>query len=157
MSGGEGAPSPALPTVPAEKLATAPEFPFEHPVAVRFRDLDPMGHAHHSLPLVYFEEARAAFWRGLTGQDGLEAIDYVIGGVRVTYRERVTFPMSATVALRVSRIGGRSFTIDYELRGPEGRLLVEGSTDQVLYDYSAGRSKAIPEALRAALEASTGG
>ncbi len=131
-------------------------FPFEHPVAVRFRDLDPMGHAHHSLPLIYFEEARAAFWRDLAGRDDLGAIDYVIGRVRVTYRERVRFPMAATVALRVARIGGSSFTLDYELRGPEGRVLVEGSTDQVLYDYEAGRPKRIPAEIRAALAVAAG-
>ena len=148
-------PAPAAPSAQGE--GRRPDFPFSHPVAVRFRDLDPMGHAHHSLPLVYFEEARAAFWRMLTGEDGLEAIDYVIGGVRVAYRERVRFPMTATVELRVSRIGDRSFTFEYELRGPEGQVLVEGSTDQVLYDYPAGRSKPIPEALRAALEAAAGG
>ncbi|HSM36507.1 MAG TPA: thioesterase family protein [Longimicrobiales bacterium] len=135
----------------------APGFPFEYPVTVRFRDLDPMGHAHHSLPLIYFEEARAAFWRQLTGRGEIEAIDYVIGGVRVTYRERVRFPLSARVVLRVARIGTSSFTIDYELRGPEGRLLVEGSTDQVLYDYHAGGPKVIPPELRAGLEAATAG
>lgn len=134
----------------------AVSFPFEYPVTVRFRDLDPMGHAHHSLPLIYFEEARAAFWRHLTGRDEIESIDYVIGGVRIRYRERVRFPLSAKVVLRVARIGNSSFTIDYELRGPEGRLLVEGSTDQVLYDYHAGRSKVIPAEIRAGLEAATG-
>jgi acyl-CoA thioester hydrolase len=131
-------------------------FPFEYPVTVRFRDLDPMGHAHHSLPLIYFEEARAAFWRQLTGREDIEAIDYVVGGVRLTYRERVRFPLSARVVLRVARVGNSSFTIDYQLRGPAGRLLVEGSTDQVLYDYHAGRSKVIPDEIRAGLEAATG-
>jgi acyl-CoA thioester hydrolase len=142
---------------PVSETDAAPGFPFAYPVTVRFRDLDPMGHAHHSLPLIYFEEARAAFWRQLTGRDEIESIDYVIGRVRVTYRERVRFPLSAKVALRVARIGTSSFTIDYELRGPAGGLLVEGSTDQVLYDYHVGRPKVIPPEIRAGLEAATGG
>lgn len=140
----------------AGRASGQPAFPFEHPVTVRFRDLDPMGHAHHSLPLVYFEEARAAFWRKITGRDDLDAIDYVIAAVRVSYRERVRFPLSAKVALRVARIGDSSFTIEYELRAPDGRVLVEGSTDQVLYDYRAGRSKAIPEGMRRGLEGARG-
>jgi acyl-CoA thioester hydrolase len=115
-----------------------------------------MGHAHHSLPLIYFEEARAAFWRRITGRDDLESIDYVIAGVRVRFLERVRFPLSAKVGLRVARIGNSSFSIEYELRGPGGRLLVEGSTDQVLYDYDAGRSKVIPREIRRELEAATG-
>ncbi|HUG01930.1 MAG TPA: thioesterase family protein [Longimicrobiales bacterium] len=142
----------------SDRAAEAPAhaFPFEYPVSVRFRDLDPMGHAHHSLPLIYFEEARAAFWRRITGRDDLESIDYVIAGVRVRFLERVRFPLSAKVGLRVARIGNSSFSIEYELRGPGGRLLVEGSTDQVLYDYDAGRSKVIPREIRRELEAATG-
>ncbi|MEN8376271.1 MAG: thioesterase family protein [Gemmatimonadota bacterium] len=144
-------------TPPAADAAPAtPAFPFEYPVTVRFRDLDPMGHAHHSLPLIYFEEARAAFWRHLTGRDDLEAIDYIMAGVRLSYRARVRFPLSARVHLRVSRVGNSSFGLEYELRGPGGRVLVEGATDQVLYDYHAERSKVIPPEIRAGLEAATG-
>ncbi len=59
--------------VPA--AGASPEaYRFRYAVDVRFRDLDPMGHAHHSLPLIYFEEARAAYWRDVVGQGGLTGI-----------------------------------------------------------------------------------
>jgi len=121
---------------------------FRCPVEVRFRDLDPMGHAHHTLPLIYFEEARAAYWREVAGRSGLQDIDYVIGEVQVRFHNRIRWPARLEVGVRVSRIGGKSFVMEYELRDGEGVLLATGRTVQVMYDYAAGRSVAVPAELR---------
>ena len=43
-------------------------YRFRHPVEVRFKDIDIGGHAHHSHALVYFEEARSAYWREGVGR-----------------------------------------------------------------------------------------
>ena len=47
---------------------------FETPVAVRFKDLDAMGHVNNAVFATYFEEARATFAReamGLATVDGI--------------------------------------------------------------------------------------
>ncbi|MGH7446200.1 MAG: acyl-CoA thioesterase, partial [Longimicrobiales bacterium] len=77
---------------------------FRAAVPVRFRDLDPMGHAHHTLPLVYLEEARAAFWRMLKGSDSLDAIDYVMAEITLRFHARIRFPSTVTVGLSLSRV-----------------------------------------------------
>ncbi len=123
-------------------------FRFRHAVEVRFRDLDPMGHAHHSLPLVYFEEARAAYWRDVAGQGGLAGIGYVMGEVSLRYHARIHFPQRLQVLTRVSRLGGKSWSMQYQLRGPGGELLASGESTQVMYDYAAGSSIPIPEDIR---------
>lgn len=125
---------------------------FLHEVEVRFRDLDPMGHVHHSLPLIYFEEARAAFWRRLVGSPALEAIEYVIAECHIRYRARVHYPGHATVTVSVTKVGTRSFELSYELRGAGG-LLAEGRTAQVMYDYRARRPTEIPIEVRGRLAA----
>ncbi len=124
-------------------------FRFHHPVEVRFRDLDPMGHAHHSLPLIYFEEARAAYWRDVAGQGGLTGIGYVMGEVRVRYHARIHFPQQLQVLARVARLGGRSWDMQYQLRTPAGELLASGESTQVMYDYAAAASIPIPDDIRA--------
>ncbi|HEX6132962.1 MAG TPA: thioesterase family protein [Longimicrobiales bacterium] len=121
-------------------------------VPVRFRDLDPMGHAHHTLPLIYLEEARAAFWRMLKGSAALDVIDYVMAEVTVRFHGRIRFPSDVLVGLAVRRVGGKSFTTDFEIRSETGALLAEGSAVQVAYDYAAERSKPIEAADRAVLE-----
>lgn len=127
-------------------------FRFEHPAEVRFRDLDSMGHAHHSLPLIYFEEARAAYWREVVGRSGPDGIDYILAEANVAFHARILFPQRVKVLLRVSRIGSSSFEMEYQLRSAEDALLADGRTAQVMYDYAAGRSKPIPAEVRARME-----
>lgn len=129
---------------------------FRHHVEVRFHDLDAMGHAHHTLPLIYFEEARAAYWREVAGRAGVEDIDYVMGEVQVRYHGRIRYPARLEVGVRVSQIGGKSFVMEYELRDAEGVLLASGRTVQVMYDYAAGRSVAMPAELRERIRAFEG-
>jgi len=133
--------------------ASDPAFRFHHQVDVRFRDVDAMGHAHHSLPLVYLEEARAAYWRDVAGRATLADIDYVMAEVTVRYHRRITWPDRLDVALRVSRLGGKSFEMAFEIRSGAGELVASGSTVQVMYDYAAGAAMAIPAELRARIEA----
>jgi acyl-CoA thioester hydrolase len=126
---------------------------FRHEVEVRFRDLDPMGHAHHSLLLVYFEEARAAFWRELTGRSELAAIDYIMAEFNLRFLDRVLYPARLTVALEVLAVGTKSFTLGYALVAADGRRLAEGRSVQVMYDYGESCSKEIPPDLRSRLGA----
>lgn len=131
-------------------LTPSPDGWFRHAVSVRFRDLDPMGHAHHTLPLVYLEEARAAFWRGLRGPD-LDHIDYVMAEVTVRFHGRILYPAELTVLLGAGDVGDRSFRLDFEIRDGAGTLLSSGTGVQVAYDYDAVRSKPIDPDVRAAL------
>lgn len=132
-------------------------YRFVHEVEVRFRDLDPMGHVHHTLPLVYFEEARAAYWREVVGRPGLEDVDYAIGEVALRYHERVRWPGRLRIGVRVSRLGEKSFAMEYEARSAEGVVLVTGRTVQVMFDYATGRSKPIPPEVRRRIEVFEGG
>ena len=125
---------------------------FRTRVPVRFRDLDAMGHAHHTLPLIYLEEARAAFWRELRGSAAMESIDYVMAEVTVRFHARIRYPSDVVVGLAVQRVGARSFTTAFEVRSADGELLSSGSAVQVMYDYDAGSSKPIEGDVRRALE-----
>ncbi len=125
-------------------------FRFHHDVEVRFRDLDPMGHAHHSLALIYFEEARTAYWREVAGGVA-ESIDFVLGEVLVRYHARTLFPGRLRVGVRTAHVSGRSFTMEYEARRADGTLVSSGRTVQVMFDYALGGSKPVPGELRSRL------
>jgi len=134
----------------------APAFRFHRAVEVRFRDLDAMGHAHHTLPLVYLEEARAAYWRDVARQDGIGGIDYVMAEVTVRFHQRIEYPGRLDIGLRVSRIGTKSFEMEFEIRNPAGEPVASGRTVQVMYDYAAAGSKTVPAELRQRIEAFEG-
>jgi acyl-CoA thioester hydrolase len=123
-------------------------FRYHRTVEVRFRDLDPMGHAHHSLALIYFEEARAAYWRDVAGRADLTSIDYILAEIVIRYHARTHFPDTLDVAIRATKVGGKSFELEYEVRSGTGELLISGKTVQVMYDYSASASKVIPDDIR---------
>lgn len=127
------------------------EFRVVQTVPVRFKDVDVGGHAHHSHALVYFEEARAAYWARVTGRGGLDGIDYILAEARVRYHDRVLWPQDLSVGVRVSRLGKRHFEMTYEARGSDGTLLVSGATVQVMYDYELRSTMPIPERFRAAI------
>jgi len=145
------------PVPPAGAHAGAPpterEFRFHHSVEVRFHDLDAMGHAHHTLPLIYVEEARAAYWREIAGRRDLDEIDYVLAEVTVRYHRRIAYPGRLDVSLRVKRVGRSSFEMDFEIREAESaELLASGSTVQVAFDYAGGRSKPLSDEVRERIE-----
>lgn len=125
---------------------------FRVAVPVRFRDLDAMGHAHHTLPLIYLEEARAAFWRMLKNDTSVAAIDYVMAEITLRFHARIRFPSIVNVGLAVSRVGTKSFATDFEVRDEDGELLSSGSAVQVAYDYAADRSKPIDATDRSVLD-----
>jgi len=120
-------------------------FRFRHPVAVRFRDIDEMGHAHHTMPLVYIEEARSAYWREVLGRGEL---DFIMGEVGVRFHRRIRYPSLLSVGVRTTRLGGRSLAMEYDVRDEQGMVLAEGWSEQVMYDYAAARSKPVPDELR---------
>lgn len=137
-------------------MAASQDYHFHHSVAVRFRDIDVGGHAHHSEALMYFEEARAAYWRRIAGRPAIDDIDYVLAEAEVRWHRRVLWPQTLSVAVRVSRLGRKHFDMEYEVLGEAGDLLISGHTVQVMYDYETERPKRLSEELRAAIEAHEG-
>jgi len=133
-----------------------PAFRFRHPVSVRFRDIDVGGHAHHSQALIYFEEARAAYWSAVVGRGGLEGVDYIVAEAAVRWHQRVLWPQTVMVGVRVARLGKKHFEMEYEVLGEGGARLQSGRTVQVMYDYRSGVSVRVPDAVRRTLEAHDG-
>jgi len=131
-------------------------FTFWHAVEVRFKDIDVGGHAHHSLALVYFEEARARYWSEVAGRRRVDEVDFILAEARVRYHARILYPQRLTVGVRVSSMGKKHFVMEYLIRGAGGEDLASGETTMVMFDYASGRTKPMPEEIRAAIEAHGG-
>jgi acyl-CoA thioester hydrolase len=125
---------------------SADRFRYRRRVEVRFRDIDEMGHAHHTMPLVYIEEARTSYWRDVLGRPEL---DFIMGEIGVRFHQRIRYPSTVSVGVRTTRLGGRSLAMEYDIRDEAGELLADGWSEQVMFDYAAGRSMAIPPEMRA--------
>ncbi len=132
-------------------------FRFTHPVDVRFRDLDLGGHVHHTQAFVYFEEARGAYWRDVTGRSDPGEIDFILAEASVRYHRRILYPQCLQVGVRIAVLAKKYFVMEYAVRSEEGERLVTGSTTLFMYDYSEGRTVAVPEEVRSRIEAREGG
>jgi acyl-CoA thioester hydrolase len=133
-------------------------YRFVHEVALRFSDIDALGHVNNAVYLTYFESARVAWWLELTGRSGLEALDVILARAEVDYRSPLRFGERLEVGVRCVSLGRTSIVL--ELRAEEavsGRLVAEGRNVCVLFDYASGRKRALPDDLRARLAASDPG
>ena len=125
---------------------------FVHREAVRFRDLDPMGHVNNAVFLTYIESARAAFLQHLGAVQTLEDLAIIVARIEIDFRAPVRFGDEVEVSVRVSRFGEKSFDLEHELR-VAGDLVAEAKTVLVTYDYEKRAPVEIPAEWREKLAA----
>jgi len=125
------------------------KFSIELPV--QFRDLDVMGHVNNATYLQYMETARVELARKL-GQvrEGFRP-GFIIASARVEFKKPIRDERQITVSIWVSRIGDRSWDLDYTIRGPRGVQYAVGRTTQVAYDYKTRAAVQVSGKLRTEL------
>ena len=139
--------------------------PVRVPIQIRWRDLDALGHVNNAVFITYFEYARLAYIRELLGSDAEidrqtmlpVGFQFILAEVTCSYRSPVTLEDRPVVEIWVSEVGRKSFVFQYRMTDEQsGRLLAEGRSAQVWYDYRAGTSVAIPAEVILQLEAKQG-
>jgi acyl-CoA thioester hydrolase len=118
-------------------------------VAVRWQDLDALGHVGHAVYLTYFEEQRD---RWLFERLGLNGNDYVVASTQVEYESPIALgdgPVCVSGSLE--RLGKSSLAFAAELRAADGRVCARSQTSIVLWDRSLAESRPLTDEERAAL------
>lgn len=129
--------------------AVLAEYPFHYRIEVRFRDLDALGHVNNAVYATYFESARIAYYQRLVG-GSLDRLGIILAELTISYKAPAHFGDELLVGVRVSRIGSKSFTMDYAIaRVGDGALIATGQSVLVAYDYAAGRSVPVSDEFRA--------
>ena len=121
-------------------------FPFVYRDTVRFRDLDGMGHVNNAVFFTYMESARIAFLSSLGAGDNPQQ-SLILARIEVDFRSPIAFGEEVEVGVRASRVGTKSFDLEYEIRA-DGRVAGEGKSVLVGYDYERGASVEIPAGWR---------
>ncbi len=119
-------------------------YPFVHRETVRFRDLDGMAHVNNAVFLTYLEQARLS-WFGDSDVQPLH--DVILARTEIDFRSPVHMGEVVEIGVRASRIGTKSFELEYELQAG-GRLVAEARSVLVGYDYERAESTPIPERWR---------
>jgi acyl-CoA thioester hydrolase len=127
-------------------------FRFVHPQEVSFRDLDVFGHVNNAVYLTYVENARIAYLREVLGLESLDDLLVIVAKVHIDFVSRASLGESLEVGTRVSRIGTKSFDVDHEIHGPDGRLVARAETTLVTFDYRGDSTMPVPDLWRERIE-----
>ena len=133
--------------------SSSPSFSVVHEIRPRFRDTDAMGHLNNAVYVTYLEIARQAYWEHAWRQSDYSSVPFILAHVTIDFRSEALVSEVLEIGIRCEWIGDRSFAFVYRVwEKLSQRLVVEATTIQVCYDYSAKRSVPMPDALRARLE-----
>jgi acyl-CoA thioester hydrolase len=137
------------------------------PIEVRWRDLDALGHINNAEYFTYFECARTTYGQALLAAGGEHwaasgqlpaGFQFIIASASCEFRSQAYLGEALQVAIWASQVGHKSFVFDYRITVPDtGRLVAEGRTTQVWYDYAAGHSLPVPAEVVARMEQLQGG
>jgi acyl-CoA thioester hydrolase len=117
-------------------------------IAVRWRDLDMLGHLNQAVYHELLEEARAELIAGL----GERGFAFVLARVELDYRHEVRRDHGhVDVVAAIGRVGRSSIAIDHRVLLPDGTVAAEGTSVLVAWDMDARRSRALTDDERSAL------
>jgi len=121
-----------------------------HPVDVRWRDTDALGHVNHVVFLTYLEEARDAFYARILGSDPI----YVVVRLEVDLSAEVRYEdRRVAVQVAVERVGTTSLTTNETIRTSAGWVAAQARVVTVRWDAASRQPIPFTEAERERLAA----
>lgn len=123
---------------------------------VRYSECDPLGIAHHSSYVIWFEEVRHEYMRRHQSdynQLAEEGVFMPLSELRVRYRAPARFGDVVTVRSWMTEVKSRRATFYHEVRhGETEEVLAEGETVHICFDVKTMELKKIPPRVRGLLE-----
>ncbi len=123
---------------------------FEHPVEVRWRDTDALGHVNHAVFLSYLEEGRDAFFIQALGGDP----NYVVARLEIDFHAEVRHSHGRVlVRIEAQRLGTTSLTTRETILTPAQEVAAEARAVTVRWDRRGRTPVPFTDAERARLTA----
>jgi acyl-CoA thioester hydrolase len=135
-------------------------FKHKTPIEIRFADVDAFGHVNNAKFLTYVEMARVRYFDEIVewGYDwSKEGI--ILARAEIDFIQPILFKDELTVFTRCSRIGRKSFDLEYQLsviRDGKEILKADACTVMVAFDYQRHQSIEVPASWREAILAYEG-
>ncbi len=127
-------------------------------VPLRWSDMDAYGHVNNVQYLRLLEESRITVfeqWFGGRGSHSMLEGGVIVARQEIDYLRPLVYRQAGVrVDLRVSKVGGSSFDIGYEMRDPEGvgdQLYARAETTLAAFDLETERPRRLPTETRGAL------
>ncbi|MFN3200252.1 MAG: acyl-CoA thioesterase [Bradymonadia bacterium] len=134
-------------------MSATPPAAFERVITPRFHEVDRAGIAFFGRVFEYCHVVYEELWAALTEGKGLiTAFDDLGFGTPVVhtsadYKKPMRMGQPLHIALTVSALTERTFTLDYDVRGPDGTPHATVKVVHVAIDMAAFKSRPLPEFL----------
>ena len=135
-------------------MTAARRWAYALTVQATLRDTDAMGHVNNAVHVTWFEQARTLYVFDRMGLSDVSEFAFILGSTSIRYVSPVRLHEKVEIRCAPSRIGTASWDLVYEGRAlTDGRVVVEGSSVQVQYDYARRAPRPLDGAWRRFLEA----
>jgi acyl-CoA thioester hydrolase len=135
-------------------MSTDPQRTLVHVVriAIRWGDMDAMGHVNNTVYFRYMEQARIGWFEGLVGFDqAWLSTSIVIVNASCNFRKPISYPGTVEVRVFAGEAGGSSVPTFYEL-SVENEIYADGAAVVVFVDAQKQKPIRIPDAIRELLK-----
>lgn len=120
-------------------------------IAVRWGDMDALGHVNNTVYFRYAEQARIE-WLESLGVADIVAVDEgpVIVNASCTFFRPIAYPATVEIRTLIGKPGRSSLPTYYEMRcvGDDATLYAEGASKIVWWNPRSGKSLPLPDFIR---------
>jgi acyl-CoA thioester hydrolase len=136
-----------------EKLAGTPKkLVHTERIAIRWGDMDAMGHVNNTVYFRYMEQARIAWFEALVPRaEAWSSLGIVIVNASCNFRRPINYPGTVEVKVFAGAPGGSSVATFYELL-LDGELHADGAATVVFIDAKEQKPIRIPQSIREAMQ-----
>jgi acyl-CoA thioester hydrolase len=125
-------------------------------LAVRWGDMDSLGHVNNARYFTYFESARFRWFEdvGVWRLRRHEREGPILAATACNFRRQLKYPATIAIGAAATRLGRSSVDVDYVLWDEEQEGVVADGTSTIVWlDYGTGKSTPWPDALRVSIQA----
>jgi acyl-CoA thioester hydrolase len=98
------------------------------------------------------EDARMEYWKALTRVQDLKGINFILAEVSCRYLSPAYLGETIIIGIRARNLGNKSFHFEYKMEDrASGRLITEGKSVQVMYDYKQKKTMPLEQKMRDAV------
>ena len=121
-------------------------------IAIRWGDMDAMGHVNNTVYFRYMEQARIGWFDALVpAQEAWKDTGIVIANASCNFKRALNYPGTVEVRLSIEPPGGSSVGTFYELK-MDDTLYADGAAVVVFIGMQSQKPVRIPEGIRALLQ-----
>jgi acyl-CoA thioester hydrolase len=113
-------------------------FKFYQPIQIRYNDIDAQGHVNNARYVSFIELARFRYITevGLWNGESFLDLGLIVADTHISYQAPIKLNQRIRVGTRVSRIGIKSMTFEYQIEDVTiTKSMATAETVMVCYDY----------------------